>query len=299
MEYRNRFIRGDSSSMVDGTLKPYRHFRKYTNSEIRDEQDEYFDNDITKRTAPDLFRDRDDITYWIKDSRLELLDIDELMSMKNSDVSEILKNDKKEDRLKSAIKLSKHYGKDYESILNAFRNNYKLPPPLVIRDKKDKLYLMSGNTRIILAAALGFNMPVKIVKYKKELQTEGIKINKSKMIDVAKYLIKQHKLKSKVKISRSSKLRGNYHWDSDTIVIDNNPSDMLDFVETVLHEIDHAVMRKKLGANKYEIQYTKAGQEAVDLGLDFHDNNPFEIQAEKYAEKNGKKWLKKILHFLK
>ena len=106
-------------------------------------------------------------------------------------------------------------------------------------------------------------------------------------------------LKSKVKISRSSKLRGNYHWDSDTIVIDNNPSDMLDFVETVLHEIDHAVMRKKLGANKYEIQYTKAGQEAVDLGLDFHDNNPFEIQAEKYAEKNGKKWLKKILHFLK
>ena len=285
--------------MVDGTLKPYRHFRKYTDPEIRDEQDEYFDNDSTKQTAPGLFRDRDDITYYIKDSRLELLDMDELRLLKNSDVAEILKHDKKDIRLKAAIKLAKHYGKDYKSILNAFRNDYKLPPPLVIRDKQDNLYLMSGNTRIMLAAALGFNMPVKIVKYKKTLQTENFKLNKSKMIDVANWLVKQHKLRSKVKISRSTNMRGNYYWDTDTIVIDNNPSDMLDFVETILHEIDHAIMRKKLGANKYEVQYTKAGQEAVDQGKDFHDDNPFEIQAEKYAEKNGKKWLKKILHFLK
>ena len=299
MEYWNRFIRGDSSSMVDGTLKPYRHFRKYTDSEIRDEQDEYFDNDHTKQSAPGLFRDRDDITYWVKDSRLELLDMDELRSLKNSDVAEILKHNKKDIRLKAAIKLAKHYGKNYESILGAFRKRHKLPPPLVIRDKNKTLFLMSGNTRLMLAAALGFNMPVKIVRYKKELQTEAFKINKSKMIDVAKWLVKQHKLKSKVEISRSSKIRGNYYWDTDTIVIANDPSDMLDFVETVLHEIDHAIMRKKLGANKYEIQYTQAGQEAVDKGKDFHDDNPFEIQAEKYAEKNGKKWLKKILHFLK
>ena len=285
--------------MVDGTLKSYRHFRKYTDPEIRDEQDEYFDNDATKQTAPGLFRDRDDITYYIKDSRLELLDMDELRLLKNSDVAEILKHDKKDIRLKAAIKLAKHYGKDYKSILNAFRNDHKLPPPLVIRDKQDNLYLMSGNTRIMLAAALGFNMPVKIVKYKKTLQTENFKLNKSKMIDVANWLVKQHKLRSKVKISRSTNMRGNYYWDTDTIVIDNNPSDMLDFVETILHEIDHAIMRKKLGANKYEVQYTKAGQEAVDKGKDFHDDNPFEIQAEKYAEKNGKKWLKKILHFLK
>ncbi len=285
--------------MVDGTLKSYRHFRKYTDPEIRDEQDEYFDNDATKQTAPGLFRDRDDITYYIKDSRLELLDMDELRLLKNSDVAEILKHDKKDIRLKAAIKLAKHYGKDYKSILNAFRNDHKLPPPLVIRDKQDNLYLMSGNTRIMLAAALGFNMPVKIVKYKKTLQTENFKLNKSKMIDVANWLVKQHKLRSKIKISRSTNMRGNYYWDTDTIVIDNNPSDMLDFVETILHEIDHAIVRKKLGANKYEVQYTKAGQEAVDKGKDFHDDNPFEIQAEKYAEKNGKKWLKKILHFLK
>jgi hypothetical protein len=285
--------------MVDGSLKSYRHYREYTDSEIRDEQDEYFDNDHTKQSAPGLFRDRDDITYWIKDAKLELLDVNELVSLKNSDVAEIIKHDKKNIRLKSAIRLAKHYGRDYKSILSAFKNNYKLPPPLVIRDKNSQLYLMAGNTRMMLAVALGFNMPVKIVNYKQALQTEGIKINKSKMIDVAKYLVKQHKLRSKIEISRTSKVRGNYRWDTDTIIIANNPSNILDFVETILHEIDHAIMRKKLGANKYEIQYTQAGQQAVEKGKDFHDDNPFEIQAEEYAEKNGKKWLKKILHFLK
>ena len=78
---------------------------------------------------------------------------------------------------------------------------------------------MSGNTRMILSVALGFNMPVKVVKYKQELKTENFKLNKSKMIDVAKWLVKQHRLKSKVEISRSSSLRGNYNWDTDTIII--------------------------------------------------------------------------------
>ena len=86
--------------MVDGSLKSYRHFREYTDSEIRDEQDEYFDNDHTKESAPGLFRDRDDITFWIKDSKVELLDMSELMSLKNSDIDEILKYNKKDIRLK-------------------------------------------------------------------------------------------------------------------------------------------------------------------------------------------------------
>ena len=57
--------------------------------------------------------------------------------------------------------------------------------------------------------------------------------------------------------------------------------------------------RKKLGARKYEEVYTMAGQEAVDKGKDFHDDNALEIQAEKYAKKNGRKWLKKIADFTK
>ena len=70
--------------MVDGTLKPYRHYREYTDEEIRDEQDEYFANDSTKNALPGLFKDRDDITYWVKDAQVELLDMEELMRLKNS-----------------------------------------------------------------------------------------------------------------------------------------------------------------------------------------------------------------------
>ena len=284
---------------MDGSLKTYKHFRKYTDKEIASEQDEYFDNDHTKKVIPGLFKDKDDLTYWIKDSRLEVLDSDELMSMHNSDVGEILSHDSTSKKLKTAAKLAKHYGKDYLSLLQAFRNKWKLPPPLVVRDKNNELYLMAGNTRMMLAIALGYNMPVKIVKYSKELQTERIKIDKNKMIDIAKWIVKQHGLRSKVRISRSTAVRGNYLWVEDIIMIENNPANMLDFVETVLHEIDHAMMRKKMGPDKYEEVYTRGGQMAVDKGKDFHDHNPLEIQAERYAKKNGRKWLKKIADFTK
>ena len=76
---------------MDGRLKPYSNYRPYTDEEIRDEQDEYFENDATKKAVPGLFKDRDDITAWIKDSKLELLDIDEINQLNNSDVSEILR----------------------------------------------------------------------------------------------------------------------------------------------------------------------------------------------------------------
>ena len=284
---------------MDGPLKAYRHYREYSPSEIRDEQDEYFDNDHTKKVIPNLFKDRDDITYHLKDAPLELLDNDEILSMHNSDAGEILDHDSVSKKLKTAAKLAMHYGKDYLSLLKAFKNKWKLPPPIVIRDKNNSLYLMAGNTRMMLAIALGYNMPVKIVKYSKELQTERLKMDKNKMIEIAKWMVKQHGLKSQVRISRSTAVRGNYLWVEDIIMIENNPSDMLDFVETVLHEIDHAMERKKLGARKYEEVYTMAGQEAVERGKDFHDDNALEIQAEKYAKKNGRKWLKKIADFTK
>ena len=51
---------------------------------------------------------------------------------------------------------------------------------------------------------------------------------------------------------------------------------------------------KKLGANGYEEAYTRAGQMMVDKGKDFYWDNPFEVQAEKYAEKNVKKYIKKL-----
>ena len=279
--------------MVDGTLKPYRSYRQYTDAEIRSEQDEYFANDHTKEAVPGLFKDRDDITRWIKDSRLELLDMNELQNLRNSDVPEILAYNTKSKRLAVSVELMKSYGKDYMRLLQGFKMLEKLPPPLVIRDKDNNLWLMAGNSRMMVAAALGYNMPVKVAKYSQQIRTEGFKMKKVQLLDIAKRLVKMHGLRSKVKVEKSNN-KADYEWISDTITINPYPDSLRDFVESVIHECDHAKMRKKLGANGYEEAYTRAGQMMVDKGKDFYWDNPFEKQAEKYAEKNAKKYIKKL-----
>ena len=282
--------------MVNDRLTPYRSYREYSDSEIRDEQGEYFDNDFTKKSIPELFSDEDDVTANIKDSNLELLNLKELERLRNSDISEILGYSTKGLRLAASIKLMKHYGKDWRRLLDAFINRYKLPPPLVIRDKNNKMYLMSGNSRMMMAVAFGYNMPVKVIDYKKIFVTEGLKMKKNTMIEIAKALIRMHGLKSKLKIDKSNN-KADYEWISDTITVNPDADSLLDFVESILHECHHAKMRKKLGADGYEEAYTIAGQKIVDKGKDFYWDNPFEKHAEKYAEQNAKKYMKKIQSF--
>ena len=63
---------------------------------------------------------------------------------------------------------------------------------------------------------------------------------------------------------------------------------------TVLHEIHHALQRKKFGVNKYEKLYQRAGDIAVHKGKDFHDDNWFEDKAENWAKQEVKKWIDKF-----
>ena len=114
--------------------------------------------------------------------------------------------------------------------------------------------------------------------------------------DTAEYLVKQYKLRSKVKIGN---VRGgnkaDYDWEHDVINLRKSYPSIKEFIITVLHEIDHAKMRKDKGWRKYEKEYTRAGQEAENKGRDFHDDNAFEEKAEKWAQKEyNKKWKQKF-----
>ena len=91
----------------------------------------------------------------------------------------------------------------------------------------------------------------------------------------ASQLVKAYKLKSKNKLT-SGKTKGDYNWKKDTINLRTSYSTIKDFLTTVLHEIHHALRRKKLGVNAYEKEYQKAGDLAVHQGKDFHDDNSFE-----------------------
>ena len=110
--------------------------------------------------------------------------------------------------------------------------------------------------------------------------------------DTAAQIVKSYKLKSKIRFG-SGKNKGDYEWKSDTINLRPSYSTIKEFLMTVLHEIHHALQRKKMGAAKYEKEYQKAGDMVVNRGRDFHDDNPFEEDAESWAEKNLSKWVKK------
>ena len=114
--------------------------------------------------------------------------------------------------------------------------------------------------------------------------------------DTAEQLVKDYRLRSKVKIgSVSSGNKANYDWNRDIINLKKSYSSVKEFIITVLHEIDHATDRKKMGAKRYEKEYTQSGQDAENKGRDFHDDNAFEEKAEKWARKEyGRKWKQKF-----
>jgi hypothetical protein len=107
--------------------------------------------------------------------------------------------------------------------------------------------------------------------------------------ELASEMVKSYKLKSKIKFN-TGKDKGDYNWKTDTINLRPSYSTIKEFLITVLHEIHHALQRKKLGAKKYEKEYYIAGELAQQKGNDFHDDNAFEEEAEKWAKREVRKW---------
>jgi hypothetical protein len=110
---------------------------------------------------------------------------------------------------------------------------------------------------------------------------------------IASKIVDSYGLNSKVNF-KSGATKGDYNWKKDIINLRPKYSTIKEFIMTILHEIDHALDRKKYGSKKYQIMYQKAGDVAVNMGKDFHDDNKFEEKAELFATKNVSKWMKKI-----
>ena len=114
--------------------------------------------------------------------------------------------------------------------------------------------------------------------------------------DTAEQLVKAYRLRSKVRFGKvSGGNKADYDWNKDIINLKKSYSSVKEFIITVLHEIDHANDRKTMGARKYEKEYQKAGDIAVNKGRDFHDDNSFEEKAEEWARKEySRKWKRKF-----
>ena len=125
------------------------------------------------------------------------------------------------------------------------------------------------------------------------IKLKDLLVERIDYLDTAENLVKQYKLKSKIKFSRGS-TKADYDWMKDIIYLRTSYSSVKDFLITVLHEIDHAKDAYRMGKQKYEDEYQKSGDLAANKGKDFHDDNAFEEKAENWAKKEYKKWINKF-----
>ena len=76
------------------------------------------------------------------------------------------------------------------------------------------------------------------------------------------------------------------------------PSQIKQFLITMLHEIDHAMMAKKYGWKKFrdmwEIDANKITQGFYKGKSEPYDHNKYELKAEAFGQKNWKMWYNKF-----
>ena len=195
-------------------------------------------------------------------------------------------------------KITPHIG--HEHINSGYYNITDLPQPFSEKVIKvvDNINEVSKTSGIKgLKGATGFIKPeewdAKKTSLKKVIQktTGYLLLERIDYLDTAQQLVKRYKLKSKVKFTSGANM-ADYDWVNDTINLRKNYSSVKDFLITVLHEIKHALDRKKMGMKRYEKAYTLAGEMAVQKGGDFHDDNRFEEEAEKFGKREFLKMKK-------
>ena len=113
-------------------------------------------------------------------------------------------------------------------------------------------------------------------------------------LELANGIAKAHGVKPKIKFK---KIKGGdlAHYNVDTNAIAINPTGKLrDFLESILHELHHAMEAKRMGKSKYKKAYEMEMARALSSGQHQYDDNHFEIRAEKWAQRNAPRWIKKL-----
>ena len=118
------------------------------------------------------------------------------------------------------------------------------------------------------------------------------KENKSQMITT---LLKHYKVGNvRVKL-KSMKNHAHYNVDTGTLELSTRyktikSSQVKEFLITILHEIYHAMDSKKYGWKKFKEMYEMEMNILIQKNKDPYKDNKFEIEAEKFGQKNWSKW---------
>jgi len=185
----------DGWEILDDPRSKVKNIRKYTDEELQGETSEYFDNEVTKKVAPNAFTDESDMIQQIKDAKPVYLSSEEMQNMNNSDMGDILSASEtggKDAMLKLGKERATKYGKDWDRLEKGIAKGNAVPSPIVLKDNSGQLHLVAGNTRLMSFTASGKKLPVKIINYDGDFQYEN---SDSKKTDVSKYSIKNLKRK--------------------------------------------------------------------------------------------------------
>ena len=120
--------------------------------------------------------------------------------------------------------------------------------------------------------------------------------NKNKIISD---LLKYYKVGS-VKVKQKSMTdHAHYNVDTGTLELSTRYKtiknrQIKEFLITILHEIYHAMDAKKYGWKKFKEMYELEMNYQIAQGRDEYKDNKFEIEAEKFGQKNWSKWYNKF-----
>ena len=114
---------------------------------------------------------------------------------------------------------------------------------------------------------------------------------------VAREIVRHYNLPTKVKFTMgrntNNKDKGDYKFEEDTIYIrPKGYRNNKEFIETLLHEIHHAVRVHRYGYKKFIKKYHQAGQVADYLGKDRYFANKWERKAEGWAKHEYNRYFK-------
>ena len=127
----------------------------------------------------------------------------------------------------------------------------------------------------------------------KEFITET---NKNQMIST---LLKYYKVGNVKLKHKSMKEHAHFNVDTGTLELSTKykkiqTSQIKEFLITIIHEIRHAMDAKKYGWRKFKDMYEMeiAQWQARNPGKedDWYDHIPYEVEAEKFGQKNWNKW---------
>jgi len=158
----------DGWEILDDDRAKVTTIRDYSDEEYKGETGEYFENEVTKKVAPNAFKDESEMIQKMKDAEPVYISSEELQNMSNTDVGDILSASEEggQDSMKARGKeLADEYGKDWDRLEKGIESGNDVPPPLVLRDKNGKLHLLAGNTRLMSFTAYGKKLPVKVIDY--------------------------------------------------------------------------------------------------------------------------------------